>query len=515
MLVLDRIARGVFHVPGIARVQAITRPLGAPIEHTSIPFQISMQNTTQVENQQYMHQRMADMLQQADAMQQSIDTMQRMYNITAQMAAVTHHMDGLTHEMLDVTSELRDHIADFDDFFRPIRSLFWWERHCFDVPICWAFRSIFDALDGLDQIVEKFGYLTNDISQLDALLPQMLAQMPPMIATMTTMKQMMLTMHSSMSSLYDQMDVMSQNSTAMGQAFDAAKNDDSFYIPPEVFDNPDFKRGLKMFLSPDGHAARFIISHDGDPATPEGISHVEPIKNAAKEAIKGTPLEGAKIWLGGTAAVYKDMRDGSKYDLMIAGISAACLILIIMLIITRSLVAAVTIVGTVLISLGASFGLSVLVWQDIMGFELHWMVLAMSVILLLAVGSDYNLLLVSRFKEEIPAGIKTGIIRSMAGTGAVVTSAGLVFAATMASFVASDLKVMGQVGTTIALGLLFDTFDRALVHDAVRRRADGPVVLVADAGADPPGEPAAAPVRAPSAGSRPATAEGYGARTEW
>ena len=457
MLVLDRIARFVFHIPGVARVQAITRPLGTPIEHTSIPFQISMQNTTQVENQQYMHQRMADMLKQADAMQQSIDTMQRMYNITSQMAAVTHHMDGLTHEMLDVTNTLRDNIANFDDFWRPIRAYFYWEKHCFDIPICWSLRSIFDGLDGLDQISEKFTALSGDIAQLDALMPQMLAQMPPMIATMTTMKQMMLTMHSSMSSLYDQMDVMSQNSTAMGQAYDAAKNDDSFYIPPEVFDNPDFKRGLKMFLSPDGHAARFIISHEGDPATPEGISHVDPIRNAAKEAIKGTPVEGAKIWLGGTAAVYKDMRDGSKYDLMIAGISAACLILIIMLIITRSLVAAITIVGTVLISLGASFGLSVLVWQDIMGFELHWMVLAMSVILLLAVGSDYNLLLVSRFKEEIHAGIKTGIIRSMAGTGAVVTSAGLVFAATMASFVFSPLVVMGQVGTTIGLGLLFDT----------------------------------------------------------
>src|SRR5271166_3522138 len=238
MLVLDRIARGVFHIPGVARVQAITRPLGTPIEHTSIPFQISMQNTTQVENQQYMKKRMADMLEQADAMQTTIDTMNHMYNITSQMAAVTHHMDGLTHEMLDVTAELRDHIADFDDFFRPIRAYFYWEKHCFDVPICWAFRSIFDALDGLDQIVEKFTYLTDDIGRLDALLPQM----PAMIATMTTMKQMMLTMHSSMSSLYDQMDVMSQNSTAMGQAFDAARNDDSFYIPPEVFDNPDFKR---------------------------------------------------------------------------------------------------------------------------------------------------------------------------------------------------------------------------------------------------------------------------------
>jgi RND superfamily putative drug exporter len=76
---------------------------------------------------------------------------------------------------------------------------------------------------------------------------------------------------------------------------------------------------------------------------------------------------------------------------------------------------------------------------------------------LLAVGSDYNLLLVSRFREEIGAGLKTGIIRAMAGTGGVVTSAGLVFAATMSSFVFSDLRILGQVGTTIGIGLLFDT----------------------------------------------------------
>ncbi|EUA85404.1 MMPL family protein [Mycobacterium ulcerans str. Harvey] len=116
---------------------------------------------------------------------------------------------------------------------------------------------------------------------------------------MKTMKTMMLTMHSSMSSLYDQMDEMSKNSTAMGKALDAARNDDSFYIPPEVFDNADFKRGLKMFLSPDGHAVRFIISHEGDPASTEGISHVKPIMDEAKQAIKGTPLEGAKIYLAG------------------------------------------------------------------------------------------------------------------------------------------------------------------------------------------------------------------------
>jgi RND superfamily putative drug exporter len=168
-------------------------------------------------------------------------------------------------------------------------------------------------------------------------------------------------------------------------------------------------------------------------------------------------LMNAKIYVAGAASTAKDWQDGSKYDLLIAGIAALCLVFIIMLIITRSLIAALVIVGTVALSLGASFGLSVLVWQYILGINLHWMVLAMSVIILLAVGSDYNLLLVSRMKEEIAAGINTGIIRAMGGTGKVVTTAGLVFAFTMASMVVSDLRIIGQIGTTIALGLLFDT----------------------------------------------------------
>jgi RND superfamily putative drug exporter len=120
-------------------------------------------------------------------------------------------------------------------------------------------------------------------------------------------------------------------------------------------------------------------------------------------------------------------------------------------------VAAAVIVGTVLLSLGAAFGLSVLVWQHILGLPLNWIAPVFGVIILLAVGSDYNLLLVSRFQEEIRAGIRTGIIRSIGGTGSVVTAAGLVFAFTMMSMAVSDLYSIGQAGSTIGLGLLFDT----------------------------------------------------------
>ena len=304
---------------------------------------------------------------------------------------------------------------------------------------------------------DKAHALLTDLDALDELLPQLNEQVPPMIATMETMRTMMLTMYRTMSGTFSVMDESNENATAMGQAFDAAKNDDSFYLPPEVFQNPDFQRAMSSFLSPDGKAARFIISHKGDPATAEGIASIDRIKTAAEEVLKTTPLVDAKIYVAGTASTFKDFRDGSKYDLWIAGVGALCLIFIIMVAITRSFIAALVIVGTVALSLGASFGLSVLIWQYILGFTLHWMVLPMSVIILLAVGSDYNLLLVSRMKEEIAAGLNTGIIRAMGGTGKVVTNAGLVFAFTMAAMVFSDLRIIGQVGTTIGLGLLFDT----------------------------------------------------------
>ena len=332
-------------------------------------------------------------------------------------------------------------------------------------------------------------------------MPQLIVEFPPMIDSMENMRTMMLTMHSTMSGIFNQMDDMSTNANAMGHAFDQAKNDDSFYLPPEVFQNKDFKRALNNFFSPDGKAVRLIISHRGDPASPEGIARVASIREAAEEALKGTPLEDAKIYLAGTAATFKDWKDGSKYDLMIAGIGSLCLIFIIMLIITRSLIAAMVIVGTVAISLGASFGMSVLVWQYLLGIKLHWMVLAMSVIVLLAVGSDYNLLLVSRLKEEIPAGLKTGHHpgdgqhrqgRDVRRSGVRVHD-GLDGGQRPAHHRPGGYH--HRPGTAVR------HVGRPLVHDAVHRRAARTLVLVADQGAATAGQRHVAVQWAPSRGA--------------
>ncbi|MGB5798199.1 MAG: MMPL family transporter [Mycolicibacter algericus] len=457
MIILDRIAKNIFRTRGVERVQSITRPLGSPIDHTSIPFQVSMGAVPIQQNLQFMNERLADMLTMSDDLGATIDSMNRLRELVMRMGDTTGRMHT---DMADITStvdEIRDHIADFDDVARPVRNYFYWEQHCVDIPVCHAVRSVFDAYDGMDQFSEKMRPLLDDINDMDAVIPQIVEQLTPMIAVAESMRASLLRMHSSFAGLVTQMARMTDTATEMGRAFDASRADDYFYLPPEAFDNPDFQKGLQLFVSPDGTAARFIVTYDADPATPKGISVVEPMLAAAHDAVKGTPLTGATFYLTGTAAVYNDIQSGSAYDILIVGVAAVTLIFIVMLLITRALVAAAVIVGTVLLSLSAAFGLSVLVWQHIFGLPLNWIAPVFGVIILLAVGSDYNLLLVSRFAEEIDAGINTGIIRSIGGTGSVVTAAGLVFAFTMMSMAVSDLYSIGQAGSTIGLGLLFDT----------------------------------------------------------
>ena len=228
-------------------------------------------------------------------------------------------------------------------------------------------------------------------------------------------------------------------------------------MPREAFDNEDVKTGMQLMMSPDGKAARFIVTHEGNAMGPEGVEHVEKFPEAIQIALKETSLAGAKIYIGGAGSNNKDIKTYAASDLLIVAIAAFILIFLIMLFITRSLMAALVIPGTVAFSFAGAFGLSVLVWQHLIGLHLHWLVLPITFIILVAVGSDYNLLLIARVKEEMGAGLHTGLIRALGSTGGVVTSAGLVFAFTMLAMLTSDLRTIGQVGTTVCIGLLLDT----------------------------------------------------------
>lgn len=202
-----------------------------------------MQNSGTLQTAKFMNDTMANMLEQADELDKTIAVMEHMYGVMKELTATTHSMVGRTHEMVDTTNELRDRIADFDDFFRPIRSYFYWEKHCFDIPVCWSMRSLFDALDGIDELSDQISGLTIDLDHMDRLMPQLLADFPKTIDSMKTMRDFMLSTHSTMAGIQAHQQEAAEGSTLMGQYFDEAKNDDSFYLPPEVFKTPTSNAG--------------------------------------------------------------------------------------------------------------------------------------------------------------------------------------------------------------------------------------------------------------------------------
>jgi RND superfamily putative drug exporter len=470
MIALDRVARNVFHTPGVGMIQSTTRPLGAPLEHSSFTYTIGTMGTKIKELLPFLtdlNNRLTDMASVTDRM---TALLRRQQELTRQQAGAAHIAAEAAQGMKDVTDSMRDNIADFDDAWRPIRSYFYWEKHCLDIPMCWSLRSLFDATDKIDQLDEQMDKNLAAALIQDTVMPQLVELIGRNVDQLVQLRQIILTEHSTIDPQLTQLDELSRQMMDLGYAFDSSKNDEFFYLPPDAFSNPSFQIDLRFFMSPDGKSARYMVYHDGEALTPEGIKHDQTYLPAAKEALKGTTLAGARVYLGGAAATYWDIQDAARTDLMIAAAAAFALIFVVMLLITRSMIAALVIVGTVAFSYSGAFGLSVLVWQHLIGIPMSWLNLPLTFIILVAVGSDYNLLLIARYLEESAAGLNTGLIRAVANSGKVVTTAGLVFAVTMMAMVSSDLVNIGQMGCTIGLGLLLDTLVvRSFITPAIAR----------------------------------------------
>ncbi|PXX10312.1 transport protein [Mycolicibacterium moriokaense] len=454
---LDRVAGALIRVPGVAMVQSITRPLGRPLDRATIPYLFTTQGSGSGQQLPFNQSQNGDTDKQAQIQADTVATLGKTIDLTQKLADDLHSTVLTLENLQQVTDMINDDIANLDDFIRPLKNYFYWEPHCYDIPVCYAFKSLFDGLDGIDALDAQIHNAVADFQAVDALMPQMVTQLKIQRDEAQALQAVIVNSYGPAHLQSTQSDQTFDDLINVGNDFDKSRSDSYFYMPREAFDNEDVKTGMTLMMSPDGTAARFIVTHEGNAMGPEGVEHVEAFPQAIQIALKETSLAGAKIYIGGAGSNNKDIKQYGASDLLIVAIAAFILIFLIMLFITRSLMAALVIPGTVAFSFAGAFGLSILVWQHLIGLHLHWLVLPITFIILVAVGSDYNLLLIARVKEELGAGIHTGLIRALGSTGGVVTSAGLVFAFTMLALLTSDLRTIGQVGTTVCIGLLLDT----------------------------------------------------------
>lgn len=454
---LDRVAKALIRLHGVAMVQGMTRPLGRALKHASIPYLFTTQGSGNGQQLPFNREQNSNTDAQAEIQAHSVAVLRKEIGFFQKVSDELHQTVLTVEDLQRVSDEMNEEVSNLDDFFRPIKSYFYWEKHCFDIPLCWAFRSLWDTIDHIDHLAEDINQARISLTEVDKAFPQIIAQLKATADDTEALQLKLVNSYGSADLQSIQTDQTYDDLINVGNDFDRSRSDDYFYIPHEGFDNDDVKTGMKLMMSPDGKAARFIVTHEGDAMGPEGVEHVEQFPEAIKTILKETSLAGARIYIGGSGSNDKDIKQYAMSDLLIAAIAAFVLIFLIMLFITRSLVAALVIPGTVAFSYAGAFGLSILFWQHLIGLHLHWLVLPLTFIILVAVGSDYNLLLINRVKEELHGGIHTGLIRALGSTGGVVTSAGLVFAFTMLAMLTSELRTIGQVGSTVCIGLLLDT----------------------------------------------------------
>ncbi|OLP03731.1 hypothetical protein BVU76_04185 [Mycolicibacterium porcinum] len=231
-----------------------------------------------------------------------------------------------------------------------------------------------------------------------------------------------------------------------------------FNIPLEVLGLPEFKKASAAYVSPDGRSVRYLVQTKLNPFSSEAMDQVNQIQDVARGAQPNTTLADASISMGGFPAGLRDTRDYYQQDIRFIMTATLIVVLLILMLLLRSLVAPLYLVGSVVVSYFAALGISVLVFQNLLGQQLHWSVPPLAFVVLIAVGADYNMLMVSRLRDESPHSTRYGVIRTLSSTGGVITAAGLIFAASVAGLLFSSIGMVVQGGFMIGVGILLDTF---------------------------------------------------------
>jgi RND superfamily putative drug exporter len=216
---------------------------------------------------------------------------------------------------------------------------------------------------------------------------------------------------------------------------------------------------MAQFFSTDGSAVQFTLSLNVSASSPEAAAAVGAAYDKAHQALQGTSLAGADMLAAGQSAFTYDEANQLSADFRLV-VALACLaIYIILALLLRSLTAPIYLIATIALSAGTAIGLTNLIYHTILGKPLFYLVPLFAFIFLVALGEDFNILTMARIREEVgQLGQRKGIAAAVALTGGVVSSCGLVMAASFSRSFFSPLLELAESGTAIFIGVLIDTF---------------------------------------------------------
>lgn len=223
--------------------------------------------------------------------------------------------------------------------------------------------------------------------------------------------------------------------------------------------NVDRLAGPPTF-SQDGQTAFFDVVLDKDPYSAAALDAVEPLENAARTAAADAGIKDPTVLVGGETATTADIRDALNRDTIYIVLLVLLIVTAVLILLLRSLLAPLYLVATLVLSFLATMGATVFFTVTVLGDEgIGNRVTAYVFIFLVALGVDYNIFIMSRFRREVRGAMPSTALRTaLLRTGGVVSSAGLILAATFSVLMTQPIRELFQFGFAMAFGILLDTF---------------------------------------------------------
>ena len=237
---------------------------------------------------------------------------------------------------------------------------------------------------------------------------------------------------------------------------------DTFYIPKEFLKNDMFKKSMDVYLSPDKKSAQIIVVFNSNPSATEATDKAQELSAMAKKSFQGTALKDAKVAMGGQSSKIEDTKTVASGDflrtaaIMLIGIGIA------LMFVTRSLLQPIYILGTLLIAYLCSLSINQWIVKAVLGKSmLTWNTPFFSFIMLIALGVDYSIFLMTRYRELESEGYTTPssrILKACAIIGTVVISAAIILGGTFAALIPSGIPTLIEVALAVDIGLLILVF---------------------------------------------------------
>ncbi|AMV36139.1 MMPL family transporter [Planctomyces sp. SH-PL62] len=229
-------------------------------------------------------------------------------------------------------------------------------------------------------------------------------------------------------------------------------------MPETVKENPELLESFAAYITPDGHRARIDVTLVDRIFSNEAMNQVETIRDRLDDYLG--EYQGIRVVasVAGVNAESADVRQLTRADQVQSWFIVPIGVFLVLMIALRDPLACVNLVGTMVLTYGFALGATHVVFVSLLGGEgLDWKVPYFLFVLLVAVGVDYNVFLMTRLQEETAGhGFRGGIIRAIGLTGGLISSAAAITACSFASFLFSPLSSLRQLGFALVVGIAVD-----------------------------------------------------------